>query len=478
QEAWGMPFVVKIENGAEIFQQDSGFTNTSGLWMRSSPSEPLKEIIPFGQESVEVISYFGGYIYAMTQGDLQTGQLVRFTPDAPDKREILVPEVDGKYMRDYLAYDGKIYLKYRQNVNAQASVYDTANGIVTEMQVPDNCDLVFLPNTRDKSGFDVHMLSFTEPEAVWHYNAANNKLEPPDTPAVEYALNDCIVEQKWAISKDGTRVPMTVVRHPDTELDGTAALLIDSYGASGLSRGPNFSSEMLGWVRSGGIFVEANLRGGGEFGIPWNEGGGGVNKPNTFDDLAACARQLQSEGYSSPARTALIGGSAGGMTVLCTMQKYPELFGAVLAMAPATDTFKLLHGDLGDPKGDRKIFDTMLSYSPLLNIKKGVEYPPHLIWQGTNDSRVPPWHAQKFVAETRHVDPHIPCYLYMDEGGDHFGSANGEYEGDGRRIATMLAFAETAIGPLAQKDFRKSLESGLSRGKGNLRQETRPRLNR
>jgi prolyl oligopeptidase len=178
------------------------------------------------------------------------------------------------------------------------------------------------------------------------------------------------------------------------------------------------------WVENGGIFVEANLRGGGEFGLPWYNAGRLQNKQNVFDDLAACAQKLEEVGYTQPKRLAIEGGSNGGLLTAATSQQYPHLFGAVVSEVPVTDLMRFhtnnygaaWTSDYGNPNTNKADFEASIKYSPLHNVKPAstVQYPPTLIVTGDHDDRVAPWHAFKWAATRQENGQEGNTYLRVE----------------------------------------------------------------
>ncbi|MDE2336305.1 MAG: S9 family peptidase, partial [Alphaproteobacteria bacterium] len=277
-------------------------------------------------------------------------------------------------------------------------------------------------------------------------------------------LKDCIVERVYATSKDGTRVPMTVIRHPDTRLDGTAATLLYGYGGFNVPLEPGFSAGIAQWVRAGGIYVQANLRGGGEYGQEWHDAGRRENKQNVFDDFAACAEHLIKNKYTINKRLAIQGGSNGGLLTLATMIQRPELFGAVISEVPVADMFRFHIGsyygyswksDYGDPD-IKEDFNTAAKYSPLHNVKKGLEHPPLLIKTDAHDDRVLPWHSYKMAAtlQTRENRKSLTLLKVRTDGGHSAGMTEDQWYRD---AASVRAFLAMTLGPIDQNAYKAAL---------------------
>ncbi len=223
--------------------------------------------------------------------------------------------------------------------------------------------------------------------------------------------------QAFATSKDGTRVPLFITYKKSIPLDGSAPALLYGYGGFSISLGPAYSSSRLAWLEMGGIYAEAILRGGGEYGESWHQAGTKTTKQNTFDDFIACAEFLIANRYTSPAKLAINGGSNGGLLVAATALQRPDLFGAVLAQVGVLDMLRFdkftigyaWRADYGSPSENAEDFRAILAYSPLHNIRPGTRYPPTLVLTADHDDRVFPAHSFKFTAAMQAATAHTPA---------------------------------------------------------------------
>jgi prolyl oligopeptidase len=199
---------------------------------------------------------------------------------------------------------------------------------------------------------------------------------------------------------------MFITHRKGIGLDGNNPTLLYGYGGFSISLRPSFSTSVITWLEQGGIYAVANLRGGGEYGESWHEAGMLDKKQNVFDDFIAAAEWLIDNKYTNPKKLAIRGGSNGGLLTAACMLQRPELFGAVVCGVPVTDMLryhKFTIGrywapDFGNAEASREEFEYLYAYSPLHNVKSGVEYPPILVTTADTDDRVVPSHAKKFVA--------------------------------------------------------------------------------
>ncbi|MDB4946279.1 MAG: Prolyl endopeptidase [Labilithrix sp.] len=252
----------------------------------------------------------------------------------------------------------------------------------------------------------VSFTSFVVPNEVWRLDlATGGPLTAWSRVRATFAAEDIEVERRYATSKDGTRIPMFVIAKKGTPRDGTSAAALYGYGGFNVSMTPAFSARALASVRHGCIWVTAVLRGGGELGEQWHEGGMLARKQNTFDDFIACAESLVAEGLASKDRLAIIGGSNGGLLVAAALTQRPDLFRAALSLVPLTDMLryhlfriaKLWIPEYGDPDREPD-FTWLRAYSPYHRVTAGVRYPATLLATAESDSRVDPMHARKMAA--------------------------------------------------------------------------------
>jgi prolyl oligopeptidase len=248
--------------------------------------------------------------------------------------------------------------------------------------------------------------SYVDPPAFFRYAAADGKVTRTalvkTTPA---DMSDAKVVRETCTSKDGTKVPLNIVMKKSTTPSGGMPVLLSGYGGFGATRPPRFRPMNRLWLDQGGIFAEANLRGGGEYGEAWHKAGNLLKKQNVFDDMAACAQKLIDDHYTDASKLAILGGSNGGLLMGAELTQHPELFRAVVS---SVGIYDMLHventsngafnvteyGTVKDPAQ----FQTLFAYSPLHNVKDGTPYPSVLFLTGANDPRVDPYHSRKMAA--------------------------------------------------------------------------------
>ncbi|MCC6171586.1 MAG: S9 family peptidase [Gammaproteobacteria bacterium] len=252
---------------------------------------------------------------------------------------------------------------------------------------------------------------YLSPARVLRYDTATNATRLFRQPQLAADTSAYVTHQVFYTSKDGTRVPMFVTHARDFVPDGDAPTLLYGYGGFSISLTPAFRPAVLTWLQMGGVYAEANLRGGGECGEAWHQAGTKLRKQNVFDDFIAAAEWLVAQRYTRPERLAISGRSNGGLLVGAALTQRPDLFGAAL---PAVGVLDMLRYHTASANARQwssdyglsevaEEFRALLAYSPLHNLRAGTCYPPTLVTTADRDDRVVPWHSYKFAAALQHA---------------------------------------------------------------------------
>ena len=282
--------------------------------------------------------------------------------------------------------------------------------------------------------------SMVTPTTVFDYHVATDKLEVRKVQQVPsgYDASEYVTNRVLATARDGVRVPVSIVRHKDTPVDGTAPLYLYAYGAYGYSVPPSFSTPRLSLLDRGFAFAIAHVRGGDDLGYHWYEAGKLDRRTNTFNDFVDVARHLIERGYGRKGRIAISGGSAGGQLMGAVVNQAPELWGAVAAHVPFVDVLNTMLDDTlpltpiewpewGNPIEDRAVFEYIRSYSPYDQLKPR-DYPPIMVTAGLNDPRVTYWEPAKYVAKLRALKTNHSVLLLKTNMGAGHGGRSGRYD--------------------------------------------------
>ena len=270
--------------------------------------------------------------------------------------------------------------------------------------------------------------SFTSPPSIYKLDVRTGVSSLWRAPKLAgFKPEDYETQQVFFPSKDGTKVPMFISARKGMKLDGTNPTMLYGYGGFNVSTGPSFSPAVAAWLETGGVYAVANIRGGGEYGRAWHEAGMKIRKQNVFDDFIAAAQYLIAENWTTPKRLAIRGVSNGGLLIGATMEQRPDLFAAAIPQVGVLDMLRFREFTVG--KGwesdygtvdNPEEFKALLAYSPLQNVKAGVNYPATLILTGDHDDRVFPAHSFKFAAALQYADPQgNPILLRVEERTGH-----------------------------------------------------------
>ncbi len=276
-----------------------------------------------------------------------------------------------------------------------------------KLDVPDNRAIRIVSTNWSDDRFFLALDSFLEPQSLWFGDAQAHTLSKSKTLPPQFDSSHQTVEQLQAVSKDGTKVPYFVVRRKDLKYDGSNPTLLTAYGGFQISSTPAYDA-VVGklWLERGGVYVLANIRGGGEFGPAWHEAGLKTHRQRIYDDFAAVAQDLIKRGITSPRRLGIMGASNGGLLMGVEMTQHPELWNAVIINIPLLDMLRFEqiaagaswvaeYGSVANP--EQRAF--LASISPYNQLKPNVKYPEPLIFTTTKDDRVGPVHARKFAAK-------------------------------------------------------------------------------
>ncbi len=253
--------------------------------------------------------------------------------------------------------------------------------------------------------------SFNVPTAIYRYDVASGRQQPFATPQVAFDPADFVVEQRFYASKDGTRIPLFLVHRKGLDLSRGAPTMLYGYGGFNIALTPAFSPANLAWMELGGVYAQASLRGGGEYGSAWHDAGRLAHKQNVFDDFIAAAEYLIAQGVTTRDQLAIRGGSNGGLLVGAVVNQRPELFAAALPAVGVMDMLRFNRftagrywvDDYGDPAKEAD-FKVLRAYSPYHNIRAGVAYPAILVTTADTDDRVVPGHSFKYAAAIQAAD--------------------------------------------------------------------------
>ena len=362
----------------------------------------------------------GSTFYFVTDKDAPRQKIVSLDiARASPTPKTIVPE-DSATLEGAGLVGGRLIASYLADAKTEVRVHGLDGALVRKVELPGiGTASGFSGKFEDPETF-FSFTSFNRPTTIYRYDVATGQESVWAAPKLAFNPDDYSVEQRFYASKDGTRVPMFIVKK--TSVTGPAPTLLYAYGGFDISLTPGFSPSRLAWLEKGGVYAVANLRGGGEYGKAWHEAGRLTHKQNVFDDFIAAGEYLKAEGIASPKGLAIEGGSNGGLLIGAVVNQRPDLFDAA---HPAVGVMDMLRfdkftagrywvDDYGYP-GKEADFRTLLAYSPYHNIKPGVHYPPVLVTTADTDDRVVPGHSFKYIAALQAADPNGEPHLIRIE---------------------------------------------------------------
>ncbi|MDT0558131.1 prolyl oligopeptidase family serine peptidase [Ichthyenterobacterium sp. W332] len=397
------------EDGNYLFVSASVSTSGNKLFMKdlSNPSNPLVPIINTVESDTYVIDNIGSKLYLVTNLDAPNQKIV--TVDAlnptqdnwvdfiPETEHVLSPSRGGGYF----------FTEYMVDAVSKVLQYDYDGKLIREIKLPGIGNAGGFGGKKDEKTDYYSFTNYNTPSSIYKYNVETGESELYWKPSIDFNSNDYESKQVFYTSKDGTKVPMIITHKKGIELNGKNPTILYGYGGFNISLNPSFSIANSVWMEQGGVYAVPNLRGGGEYGKEWHKAGTQLQKQNVFDDFIAAAEYLISENYTSPKFLAIRGGSNGGLLVGATMTQRPDLMSVALPAVGVLDmlryhTFTAGAGwayDYGTAEQSKEMFEYLKGYSPVHNVKEGVEYPATLVTTGDHDDRVVPAHSFKFAAE-------------------------------------------------------------------------------
>ena len=395
----------------------------------------------------------GQELWFHTDLDAPNGRIVAidlFESDRERWRE-LIPEQDVA-LESATAIGGHLVLSYLNKAHTELRVHRADGSSLRTQGLPGIATVNGVQGTWEDQTAYFSYTSYSTPPEVWSMNVTTGESSVVQRPEMNFERDDFLTEQVTYASKDGTPVSMFLVRKHDTQIDGQLPTLLYGYGGFNVSLTPYFDPKYILWMERGGLLAVPNLRGGGEYGEAWHQAGTKLNKQNVFDDFIAAAEWLMDEGYSSPERLAISGGSNGGLLVGACLSQRPDLFAAALPDVGVMDMLRYQNFTIGwawardyGTSADPEEFNALYAYSPLHNLRDGERYPATLVMTGDHDDRVVPAHSYKFAARLQEATAgNAPALIRIETRAGHGAGRSTAMRID--KAVAELAFLQFALG--------------------------------
>ncbi len=362
--------------------------------------EPMIKDITDVQYSV--IDNDGKDLLVVTNLNAPNYKIERFSTETNTWKNV-IPESKEVLENASLA-GGKLFVSYLQDVATHAYVYDLNGFRENEIQLPGLGTATGFGGEKEDTFVFYTFTSFSYPPTIYRYEIATKQSEVFRKPEIVFSPDDYETKQVFYPSKDGTKIPMFITHKRGLQLNSANVTLLYGYGGFNITLNPSFSPFLIPFLDQGGVFAQANLRGGGEYGEKWHQQGMKLNKQNVFDDFIAAAEYLISEKYTSKDRLAIRGGSNGGLLVGAVMNQRPDLFKVAIPQVGVMDMLRFHKFTIGwnwiadyGSSDNAEEFNYLYRYSPIHNIKQ-INYPATLITTADHDDRVVPAHSFKYAA--------------------------------------------------------------------------------
>jgi len=417
-------------NGNSLYVKD--LTKPDSKWVTVEESQ---------DNEISVIDARDGKLYIFTSADAPLNRIVTADIKAPQRanwKELVPENKDAVLVGAQFAGD-KMILTYDKDASHHAYVYNTDGTMAKEIKLPTYGTLRFSTNPKSSETY-YSFSSFTYPSSTYSYDIESGESKLFRSTELEgFNTEDYVTEQVFYPSADGTKIPMFITYKKGLERDGNNPVYLYGYGGFNITLNPSFSANRLLWLENGGIYAQANLRGGAEYGEEWHLAGTKQQKINVFDDFIAAAEYMIKEGWTKPELLAIEGGSNGGLLVGAVTNMRPELFKVAIPRVGVMDMMRYhlftigwnwAH-DYGTSEDSPEMAEYLLSYSPIHNIKNdGTAYPAIMVTTADHDDRVVPAHSFKYAATLQAADTGVqPKLIRIDSKAGH---------GAGKPIAKVI----------------------------------------
>lgn len=398
------------ENLPYLFIITEGEGIGSALAVKNLTDGKLTIITDSQDYPMVMVGEAGGKIYVMTSLGAPRNRLMSVdlaNPLLEDWKEV-VPEASDAVLTEVQLAGDRLLLNYEKDAASMVKIADLDGNILTTMPLPGLGSVGLSASKKHTDEVYMSFTSFTSPSAIYRYNPLTNESELLYRPEVDgINFDDYITEQVFYTSADGTKIPMFLTYKKGLKRDGKNPVYLYGYGGFNISLPPSYNPSRMVWLENGGIYAQANLRGGAEYGEEWHQQGIKQNKLNVFNDFIAAAEYMIAQGWTTPERLTIEGGSNGGLLVGATVNLRPDLFRVAIPRVGVMDMMRYhlftigwnWASDYGTSADSPEMARYLLSYSPIHTIKNdGTPYPAILVTTADHDDRVVPAHSFKYAA--------------------------------------------------------------------------------
>ena len=411
-----------------LYERGDGRGNAAYMKDLRKPNAPFVAMATDMDYDYYPVEIIGDKMYMFTNYNAPKYRLMVADVNKPALKDWteLIPEAEN-----VLSYaeviGGKLFLTYDKDVANHVYVHELNGKEIQEIQFPSLGTVIFSGDKDDKECF-FNFTSFTTPGATYKYDMDKNTSELFRAPKVAFNPDEYVTEQVFYPSKDGTKIPMFLTYKKDLRKDGKNPVYLYAYGGFNSSLYPDFATSRIPFLENGGIYAQANLRGGGEYGEDWHVAGTKMQKQNVFDDFISAAEYLINNQYTNKDKIAIVGASNGGLLIGACMTQRPDLFRVAIPKVGVMDMLRYHKftigwnwaSDYGTSEDSKEMFEYLKGYSPLHNLKPGTKYPATMVTTADHDDRVVPAHSFKFAATLQECnDGTNPTIIRIDSKAGH-----------------------------------------------------------
>lgn len=412
QKEWGFRASFSEDDQWMLLSIWKGAGGNNGLFYRKHGDEklPFVELFKDFDAQYSFVGNDDSIFYLWTNRGAPKGKVVAIDLEKPEEANWRTVIAEGDdVLKGASLFGDFVAATYLSDAKSRVAIYDLKGDskLVRDVKLPGVGSVRGFGGRRSDTETYYTFTGFTDPGTIYEYEIATGDTAIYRRPKTAFDPEDFTTRQVFVRSKDGTKVPVFLTHKKGLTMDGERPVYQYGYGGFDVSLSPGFSVANLGWMELGGIYAQASLRGGGEYGEAWHSAGKRLKKQNVFDDFIAVSEWLISEGITNPKKLAIGGGSNGGLLVGACLVQRPDLFGACVPAVGVLDMLRFQkftigwawQDEYGFPEKDASEFEALLAYSPYHNVKKGTCYPPTMVFTGDHDDRVFPAHSFKFAAE-------------------------------------------------------------------------------
>jgi prolyl oligopeptidase len=408
QKAWLLGAQVTDDGRYLLINASNGSARTNAVFIKEL-NKPGAKVVPLFDKfdaGYHFVDNDGARFYFTTDNNAPKSRLIAVDLAAPsaDRWKTLVAE-SGQTLQSVSMLNRQFVAQYLADAHSMVKIFNRDGKPLRELKLPGLGSVAGFAGKKGDTETFYSYTGFTTPTTIYRLDLKNAASTVLRQPKVDFDPNAFETRQQFFTSRDGTKVPMFIVAKKGLKLDGSNPTYLYGYGGFNISLTPSFSAANIAWMEMGGVYVLANLRGGGEYGEAWHDAGTRLQKQNVFDDFLGAAEWLIANKVTSPAKLAIGGGSNGGLLVGAAITQRPELFGAAIPAVGVMDMLRFQKFTIGwawvsdyGSSDDPEQFKALYKYSPLHNLKAGACLPATMVTTADHDDRVVPAHSFKFAA--------------------------------------------------------------------------------